>query len=205
MHGGYWQANDKENYRFVVDGPLAHGLNVAIVEYTIAPHIRLDAMVEEIRLAARWLSANLGSFGADPKRLVMGGHSAGGHLTAMVASLPEIWCGLSISGLFDLQPIRLSYLNEKLRLDVDEAERNSPLRNLPPRAAPLMIAYGTCELPELQRQSVEFSQAWLGAGLPGKLAPVAGTNHFTVVEALARPDGALLASLLEMLGRLEAH
>lgn len=204
MHGGYWQANDKENYRFVVEGPLSQGLNVAVLEYTIAPNIRMDGMVEEIRLAAKWLAANLAGFGADPRRVIMGGHSAGGHLTAMVASMPEVWCGLAISGLFDLQPIRLSYLNEKLALDEGEAERNSPLRNLPATAAPLMIAYGTAELPELQRQSVEFGEAWLDAGLPGELAPIAGTNHFTVVEALAKPEGVLLASLTAMIRRLGA-
>lgn len=204
MHGGYWQANDKENYRFVAEGPVSAGLNVAVLEYTIAPNIRMDEMVEEIRLAATWLARNLGTHGADPSRVIMGGHSAGGHLTAMVASMPEIWCGLAISGLFDLQPIRLSYLNEKLGLDAAEAERNSPLRRLSKKAAPLMIAYGTAELPELQRQSVEFGEAWIGTGLPGEMAPIAGANHFTVVEALARPDGLLLGKLKAMIGRLGA-
>jgi arylformamidase len=195
IHGGYWQSNDKESYRFVVDGPLMHGINVAVMEYTLAPQARMDQIVQEIRRGVKWLAARLGEFGADPKRIILSGHSAGGHLTAMTAAEPEVWCGLAISGLFDLQPIRLCYLNNKLSLDEAEAERNSPLRNLPSRAAPLLIAYGGAELPELQRQSVEFAQAWTGKGLEGAPIAIPGANHFTIVDELARPGGMLVREL----------
>ena len=94
-----------------------------------------------------------------------------------------------------LEPIRLCYLNEKLRLDVAEARRNSPLLNLPARAAKLIIAYGSDELPELKRQSNEFAAAWSGRGLPGEIIEVAGCHHYAVLEQLARPDG-LLAKML---------
>lgn len=200
IHGGYWQANDKENFRFVVEGPLVHGINVALLEYTLAPQARMDQIVQEIRHGVQWLAAHLGEFGADPKRIILGGHSAGGHLTAMAAAEPQVWCGLSISGLFDLQPIRLCYLNSKLGLDEAEAERNSPLRNLPHRAGPLLIAYGGAELPELQRQSAEFAHAWTGNGLPGGAIVVPDANHFTVLDELARPGG-MLVRALELLAR----
>src|SRR5439155_13153766 len=91
MHGGYWQANDKENYRFVVDGPLSRGINVAVLEYTLGPQARMDQIVQEVRRAVKWLAAHLGEFGADPNRIILSGHSAGGHLTAMAAAEPPVW------------------------------------------------------------------------------------------------------------------
>ncbi len=106
--------------------------------------------------------------------------------------------GLAISGLYDLEPIRLSYLNVKLGLDAGEARRNSPIVHLPPMAGPLVIAYGTAELPELCRQSVDYAQTWRARTLPGRLLPVDGANHFTILESLGDPDGALSQALAEM-------
>jgi len=198
IHGGYWQRNDKERFDFLAEGPLAHGINVAVVEYTLAPDARVDQIVGEIRRSVAWLTEHLGDYGADPARIYVSGHSAGGHLTATMMSLGAVKGGLAISGLYDLEPIRLSYLNVKLRLDAAEARRNSPILHLPPMAGPLIIAYGTAELPELCRQSVDYAQAWVGRALPGRLLPVDGANHFTILESLAVPDGALTHALAEM-------
>jgi len=114
--------------------------------------------------------------------------------------LAEVRGGIAISGIFDLEPIRLNYLNEKLGLDTAEAERNSPLLHLPATAGELVVAYGSRELPELCRQSIDYGQAWTERGLPGHLLPVDGTNHFTILEALANPGGALTRALLDMIG-----
>ena len=200
IHGGYWQRNDKEGFAFLAEGPLAQGINVAVVEYTLAPAARMDRIVGEVRQAVTWLAKHLGSYGADPARLYVSGHSAGGHLTATAMSLGAVKGGLAISGLYDLEPIRLNYLNVKLELDTEEARRNSPILHLPPRAEPLVIAYGTAELPELRRQSVEYAQAWGERGLPGHLLPVESADHFTILESLAKPDGALTRALVEMVG-----
>jgi acetyl esterase/lipase len=200
IHGGYWQMNDKENFAFLAAGPLALGINVAMVGYTLAPAARLDGIVAEIRRAVHWLTSHLGDFGADASRVYVSGWSAGGHLAASVMTLPAIRGGLAISGIYDLEPIRLSYLNEKLRLDAAEAERNSPILHLPPMASELIVAYGTKELPELCRQSVEYAQLWVERGLPGHLLPVDGANHFTILETLADPQ-ALLAQALARLVR----
>ncbi|HZM45077.1 MAG TPA: alpha/beta hydrolase [Burkholderiales bacterium] len=198
IHGGYWQRNDKEGFTFLAEGPLAHEINVAIVEYTLAPDARMDQIVGEIRSAVAWLVRHLGDYGADPARIYVSGHSAGGHLTAIAMSLAAVRGGLAISGLYDLEPIRLNYLNVKLGLDVAESRRNSPLLHLPQTAAPLVVAYGTAELPELCRQSVDYARTWLERGLPGRLLPVEGADHFTILESLAAPGGALAQALLQM-------
>jgi arylformamidase len=201
LHGGYWQMHNKETFAFIAEGLLPLGINLAVVEYTLAPAARLGRIVAEVRRAVQWLAQNLGDYGADPALLYVAGHSAGGQLTAMMMPFPVVRGGLAISGIYDLEPIRLNYLNEKLRLDTDEADRNSPFLHFPAKAGELIVAYGTSELPELRRQSIDYGRAWTGRGLPGSLLPVEGANHFTVLEALARPDGELTRAFLKMLGR----
>lgn len=142
IHGGYWQMNDKENFAFLAEGLLPLGINLAAIEYTLAPAARLDRIVAEIRRSLHWLGEHLGDYGADAGRLYVSGHSAGGHLTAMMMPLPVVRGGLAISGIFDLEPIRLNYLNAKLGLDAAEAERNSPLLHLPAITTELIVAYG---------------------------------------------------------------
>jgi arylformamidase len=199
IHGGYWQRNDKEEFAFIAEGPLARGINVAIVEYTLAPDARTDEIVGEVRRAVAWLIEHLGDYDADPAQIYLAGHSAGGHLTAIAMSLGTVKGGLGISGLYDLEPIRLNYLNVKLGLDVAEAHRNSPILHLPTMAGPLVVAYGTAELPELCRQSVDYVKAWVEGGLPGYLLPISGADHFTILEHLADPDGVLTQALMEMI------
>jgi acetyl esterase/lipase len=196
IHGGYWQMNDKEDYAFFAEGLLPLGINLAVVEYTLAPAARLDRIVAEVRRAVGWLGEHLGGYGADPARLYVSGHSAGGHLTAMTMPLRAVRGGLAISGLYDLEPIRLNYLNDKLGLDEAEAERNSPLLHLPPMAGELVVAYGTRELSELCRQSIDYAQAWTEQDLPGHLIPVDGADHFTILETLAGADGVLARALI---------
>jgi acetyl esterase/lipase len=201
IHGGYWQANDKEPYACLGEGLLPAGWNLALVEYTLAPAARLDAIVAEIRAAVAWVIEHAKEHGGDPRRVFVAGHSAGGHLTAMAMDDPRVAGGVAISGLFDLEPIRLCYLNDKLHLDPAEAERNSPILHLPGRAAPLVVTVGLGELPELIRQSAEYAEAWTKGGLPGRYLPLPGHEHFSILEELARPNGAILAALKEVAER----
>src|SRR5471030_1694279 len=150
LHGGYWQLNDKEPNAFVAAGPLAHDINVALIEYTLAPAATMSQIVAEVRASIEWLVARLQSELDSSRRLVVSGHSPGGHLTAMAAGLPGVSAALPISGLFNLEPIRLSYLNEPLKMDIDEAGANSPV-HLPLPAIPMTVAFGDAELPELVR------------------------------------------------------
>ena len=202
IHGGYWQMRAKETFSFLARGPLAHGIHVALPGYTLAPDITLDGMVAEVRAAIRWIAQHAAAFGGDAANIIVSGWSAGGHLTAMVMDEPAVKGGLAISGIFDLEPIRLNYVNGKLKLDGDAAQRLSPLnmllRNLPAQSAPLMLACGTGELPELQRQSETYANARKQRALPGRLTPLAHHNHFTILEELAQADGALTALVREL-------
>jgi arylformamidase len=184
IHGGYWQARAKEVFSFVAEGPLAWGINVALVGYTLAPQKRLDGIVAEIHAALDWLHSRIGMLGGDKNRLLVSGWSAGGHLSAMALGHPAASGGLAISGIYDLEPMRLSYINDKLRLDEAEARRNSP----GPTDKRLLIAYGADELPELCRQSEDYAKL-----LKTKATAVPRRNHFTVLEELASPHGALTA------------
>jgi acetyl esterase/lipase len=195
IHGGYWQMNDKEPYAFVGEGVLPAGFNLALVEYTLAPAARLDAIVAEIRAAVDWVIGHAKEIGGDPGRVFVSGHSAGGHLTAMAMYDERVAGGVAISGIYDLEPIRLNYLNEKLRLDPAETDRNSPIRHLPSAATPLVVTVGLGELPELIRQSEEFERAWQRRGLRGQYLPIAKHDHFSILEELAQPGGAILTAL----------
>jgi len=195
IHGGYWQQNDKEPFAFIGEGLLPAGFNLAVVEYTLAPAARMDAIVAEIRASVAWVADHAKELGGDPGRVFVSGHSAGGHLTAMAMTDARVAGGLAISGIYDLEPIRLNYLNEKLGLDSAEAQRNSPMLHLPPRSAPLVVAVGLGELPELIRQSAEFATAWQKRGLPGQYLPIVGHDHFSILDELARPEGRLVAAL----------
>jgi acetyl esterase/lipase len=195
IHGGYWQMNDKEPYAFLGEGVLKAGFNLALVEYTLAPAARMDQIVAEVRRGVGSVVDHAAEWNGDPLRVFVSGHSAGGHLTAMAMSDMRLAGGVAISGIFDLEPIRLNYLNDKLRLDEAEAQRNSPVHHLPARAAPLVVTVGLDELPELIRQSDEFASAWRRDGLPGQYLPVAGRDHFSILEELAQPGGAILRAL----------
>ena len=198
IHGGYWQMNDKEPYAFLGEGLLSAGFNLVLVEYTLAPAARLDQIVSEVRRGVTWVIERASEIGGDPAHVYVSGHSAGGHLTAMAMLDPRVAGGLAISGIYDLEPIRLNYLNEKLGLDAAEEARNSPIRHLPAQAAPLVVTVGLGELPELVRQSEEFAAAWKRHGLRGTYLPVAKHDHFSILEELARPDGVVLGALREL-------
>ena len=197
IHGGYWQMRRKETFRFLAAGALHHGISVALPGYTLAPEQNLAGIVTEIRDALRWLREHADSLGFDRSRIVVAGWSAGGHLAAMAADEPGVTGVLAISGIFDLEPIRLCCLNDKLLLKPEEVAGLSPLR-LPLSEKTLFAVCGSDELPELQRQSWDFARHRAAAKLPGGAFTLAGRNHFTILEELETPGG-MITTLLRML------
>jgi arylformamidase len=201
IHGGYWQRNDKDMFAFLVDGPRAHGIDVAVVGYTLAPEARLTDIVEEIHCALTNLCERANDLGFDRDRLFVGGWSAGGHLTAIVSNHPAFRGGIPISGIFDLEPIALNYLNEKLALDRHEIANLSPFRVLGERMPPLRLFVGSDELPELKRQSANYAETARGRGLPVAFSVLPGRHHYSILEELSRPEGKITHALVKLIER----
>ena len=199
IHGGYWQMRAKENFSFLARGPLAHGIHVALVGYTLAPAIGLAGICDEVNAALSWVGSHAAGYGGDPDRVFVSGWSAGGHLTAMSLAHHAVKGGLAISGIYDLTPIQLCYVNDKLELSDADVRSLSPLLQPTQSSKPLLITYGEAELPELQRQSTTYASARSAAGMPGRLESMPGHNHFTILEELASPAGQLTQLLVELI------
>lgn len=198
MHGGYWQRNSKDMFSCMATGPLAQGFDVAMIGYTLAPEATLTEIVAETHAAIRWLRTKGREHGVADGALVVSGWSAGGHLAAMAMGLAEVDAGFAISGIYDIEPCRLNYLNEKLHLTDKDVENLSPIRHLPKEPKPMTLAYGASELPELQRQSRDYATARGEAGLPTRLLALTTHDHFSILEELIKPDGKLTAALFRL-------
>jgi arylformamidase len=193
IHGGYWQRNRKEQFANLISGPHSRGWAGALPGYTLAPDTTLTEIVAEIRSALDWLSIHGPAHGINGP-VVLSGWSAGGHLTAMCLDHPLVKAGLAVSGVFELGPIRDTYLNEKLRLTEGEIVALSPIRR-PMVPKPLALAYGTAELPQLVAESREMHALRSSKHLPGALIPIGGADHFTIVHELRDADGVLTRHL----------
>jgi len=200
IHGGYWQRNDKDGFAVFALGPLAHGVDVVTVGYTLAPQASLTQIVEEISASIDFLASRAEAFGFDAERIFVGGWSAGGHLAAMMLGHRHVRGGLAISGIFDLEPIALSFLNEPLSLTAKEVSELSPMRLLRPGLAPVRIVAGGNELGELQRQSRDYATAANAAGMTASLRMADGHDHFSILGELSDPAGSLTGDLLKLTG-----
>ncbi len=190
IHGGYWQRNDREGAAAVMAGAVASGWSAALPGYTLAPDATLAQIVAQMTASLDWLAAEGPAHGITG-RIVVSGWSAGGHLAAMMLSHPAVSAALPISGVFELGPLRDTYLNEKLRLTDAEVAALSPLR-LPPVDKPMTIAYGTVELDALVQDSRRLHAHRAASHCPGVLMPVPHADHFTIIDALRHPGSPLL-------------
>lgn len=198
IHGGYWQTLSKEDFAFVAKGPLERGYNVVLAEYTLAPQASMTQIVQEIGRLLDHLAVSRDALkmGRGPVALV--GHSAGGHLSLVYRSRPLLAHTMAISPLVDLEPIHLSWLNEKLNLSPSEIERYSPLRHIG-KGTPMTIAVGAAELPELVRHASEYAAAAAKSGEDVAYVATENRNHFTVLEDLASASGVLTNALARTL------
>lgn len=202
IHGGYWQMRSKETFTRFATGPMAHGINVAPIGYTLAPDATLDEIVAEIHAGISMLAEQLPAFGGDPDRIIVSGWSAGGHLTATALSHPRVKGGVAISGIYDLEPVRHSYLNVKLGLDEAMSLRNSPLLQPDGANVPLSLVVGGNELPMLREQTAGFAAHRAALRLPVTYEEIAGADHFSIMEQLAQPDGRITTLIRQIAERL---
>ena len=198
IHGGYWYSLDKADHSYIAEGMRPHGITTAVNNFGLAPDTPMDEIVRQNRAGLAWLWRNAARYGADPDRIYVCGHSAGGHLALMLLGTdwPEFGEGLprnlvkgacAIGGLFDMEPIRLSFLNNTLKMSEDEAWRNAPLALRYPVSAPLSLVVAVDETPEYHRQSQEMAALWRKLGYPVDLLVPQGLNHFDVVNQLRDP------------------
>jgi arylformamidase len=198
VHGGYWQMRAKEVFAIFAAGPMAHGINVATIGYTLAPDATLDEIVAEIHQGLDFLAEELPVLGGDASRIVVSGWSAGGHLAAMALSHARVKAGIAISGIYDLEPIRHSYLNVKLGLDETMSRRNSPVMQAGGAIKPLALVAGSAELPLLRRQTADFACHRAKYGLPVTYEEIPGADHFTIMHEMMSPTGRITALIREL-------
>ena len=206
IHGGYWRSLDKKDFSFLAPAWVDAGVSLAVVNYDLCPRVTMEEIVRQMLRASRWLWLHAEAYGMDQDRLYVSGHSAGGHLTAMLMSalwpafdarLPkDLWKGgLAVSGLYDLRPLlHVDFLQQDLRLDEAAAAKLSPAFLPPATRAPVMSCVGGDESSEFLRQNRLLGERWRGA-FAGDV-PMPGKNHFSVADGLAeRPSPLFQAGL----------
>jgi arylformamidase len=210
IHGGYWQTLDKSMFRFIANGFYAYGITTVLITYPLAPEASIGQIVSSCRKAIQWLYGNLAAFNGDPDQMYVAGHSAGGHLAAMLMAtdwkafdphLPNnILKGVcTVSGLFNLEPIQRAYLNAVLKIDEETAKWNSPARLEPLSACPLIVAVGEAESAEFKDQSQELYRSWKDKGADIQLLLLPGQNHYSIAEAVVDSQSLLHEALRELM------
>jgi arylformamidase len=211
IHGGYWRALDKRDASFVAPALVQAGAMVVVPNYALCPAVSIETITLQLARALAWTHRNAALHGGDPARIVVAGHSAGGHLAAMMMACDwkavdhELPAGLvsgalAISGVFDLEPLRKTpFLQGDLRLSPASVRRLSPAGFAPPRHGRLVAVVGGDESPEFLRQNALIGQAW-GARRVPVCETVPGTDHFTVLHELADGGSRLHGHALGLLG-----
>ncbi len=214
IHGGYWRSGTAEDWSLVAAGPLAHGVDVVVTNYALAPSVAVDEITRQSRAAIAWVHANASGWGGDPDRIHVTGHSAGGQQTAMVLAtdwageygLPAdlVKGGVPLSGVYDMRPLAYSYLAPALQLSRRTIETQSPLLAEPPAGAtgpPRIVAWGGGETAEFRRQSRAYV-AYCGAhGIDARPLELGGEDHFDAVLEFAASDSELTRAVVELVHR----
>lgn len=208
IHGGYWRSMDKSDFSWVASDYVAHGVSVAIVNYDLCPMVSVEDIVRQMLRAFAWLYRSAELYGYDRERIVASGHSAGGHLTAMMMAaqwsrygegLPNdlIHGGFALSGLFDLEPLKYAtFLHPDVKLDDRDVERLSPAWMPTATHAPLVTSVGTLESSEFKRQSALIAKRWR-ANFRRDI-PAVGCNHLTICDEFANPTSPLFRAALDL-------
>jgi arylformamidase len=212
VHGGYWRMLSQKESAFMAPTFVNRGVAVVTVNYTLAPKASLDEIVRQCRAALAWTYRRAPEFGADPERIVIAGSSAGGHLVGMLLSagwhdefkVPTniVKGACALSGIYDLEPVRLAEPNTWIKLDRDSAQRNSPIHHIPKTGGcPLVVSYGGNETAEFKRQTDEYAAAWRARGFKATHVDMTPTNHFDIVLDMCNPGGPLTTAMLGLFGK----
>ena len=209
IHGGAWTRMSKNHVSYPAEAFVGAGATYVAVDFGLTPTVTLDELVQQNRTAIAWVYRNAATFGADPSRLYVAGHSSGAHVTGMMITtdwqrdwgLPSdiIKGALACSGMYDLEPVRLSSRNNYLKLGVEAARRNSPIHHIPTYGCPLIIGYGEGEQQEFRRQSSEFAKAWRAYGFTCQEFDLPGLNHFDVAQQYNQPHSPILKAMFAMM------
>jgi arylformamidase len=211
VHGGAWRAGLALNYAYAAEMFVNAGAHHVVLDFNNVLETDGDLMVmaEQVRRAVAWVYRNAESFGGDPERLYVCGHSSGGHLAGVLLTtdwakdfgLPPtvIKGGVCGSGMYDLKPARLSKRSSYVKFTDAIEDKLSPQRHLELLAAPVALVYGTLETPEFQRQSRDFAAAVKATGKPVTLAVMESYNHFEVMEQLGNPYSLFGRAVLEQM------
>lgn len=209
FHGGYWRSSSKDDVNVFAATFVPAGAGFVSVNYALAPEVTIDEIVRQCRAALAWVRRNAVDFGADPERIFINGRSAGGHLVGMM--LATDWEGAyglpadvikgacAVSGLFDLEPVRLSSVNEWARLDAAAAYRNSPIHHIPAVGCPLVATYGGAETDEFKRQTEDYMAAWRSAGHDCTAVDLPGRHHFATMAELIDRESPLTRAVFEQM------
>jgi arylformamidase len=211
VHGGAWRRNKAADYALQAEPLVRAGAHSVIIDFINVEQAGgdLGPMYEQIRRAIAWVWRNAASFGGDRERFYISAHSSGSHLSACVLTtgwreegLPADFCkgALLLSGMYDLAPVRLSKRSSYVNFTNAMVEQLSSQRHLDGLHTPLMLAYGTCETPEFQRQTCEFFDAVRARGKPAELIVGEAYNHFELLETLANPYGLAGRAMLQQMG-----
>jgi len=208
VHGGYWRLLDAGDSGFMAPTFAAGGIMTVAVNYALLPTVTLDEAVRQCRAAIAWVYENIGAYGGDPGRIHVCGNSAGGHLGAMLAAdgwhrdfgLPRdvIKGATLISGLYDLEPVRRSFVNEWVRLTPQSAAVNSPIRTLPRPDLPVLLSYAPSETAEFKRQTRDYRLALDRNGNRTAFIAVPGSNHFDIILLMTDPGSPLSEAIVRL-------
>jgi arylformamidase len=210
IHGGYWQMLDKSMFQFIANGFHSYGVTTVLVTYPLVPEVSIGQIVVSCKKAIQWLYSNLPAFNGDPDQIYVVGHSAGGHLAAMLMATDwkvfdphvpiDVLKGVcTASGLFNLVPIQRSYLNAVLKIDAETAKFNSPVSLEPLSACPLIVAVGEAETAEFNDQSKKFYRCWKDKGADIQLLLLPELNHYSIADAIVDPRSSLHKGLKELM------
>ncbi len=199
IHGGYWQRGDKSVFSFIAEPFIELGVDVALIGYQLCPETDMSSMVAQIRKAIIWLWRNAAQTRTAPDRINICGHSAGGHLTAMMLAtkwtqlgddLPDnlLKTAIPMSGLYQLEPLRQTTISDALGMDASIAHGNSPYFLKPATAAPILVTIGGDESVQLHWQTDQFVEQWSRYQAPVETHVEPDVDHFDLVNRLARGD-----------------